>query len=176
MLGLKLIHLSKRSHRQHNPGLSPEDAKTLLCDFLTLQWRHSEGIGVSNHRVSIDYSTVCSGVDKKKYQISASLAIMRGMHGWPVNSPHKGPVTRKTFPFDDVIMTHFANDKSHGNRWGLGDDRQTSINGNHVKLDPGLNMTPLRPMKQLQHSYFALLLNNNGRSRVSSVLFFQSFA
>ena len=25
-------------------------------------------------------------------------------HRWPVNSPHKGPVTRKRFPFDDVIM------------------------------------------------------------------------
>ena len=23
---------------------------------------------------------------------------------WPVNSPHKWPVTRKMFPFDDVIM------------------------------------------------------------------------
>ena len=23
--------------------------------------------------------------------------------GWPVNSPHEGPVTRKMFPFDDVI-------------------------------------------------------------------------
>ena len=29
---------------------------------------------------------------------------MRGIHWWPVNSPHKGPVTRKTFPFDYVIM------------------------------------------------------------------------
>ena len=28
----------------------------------------------------------------------------RGIHRWPVNSPHKGPVTRKMFPFDDVIM------------------------------------------------------------------------
>ena len=25
-------------------------------------------------------------------------------HRWPVNSPHKGLVTRKIFPFDDVIM------------------------------------------------------------------------
>ena len=25
-------------------------------------------------------------------------------HQSPVNSPHKGPVTRKMFPFDDVIM------------------------------------------------------------------------
>ena len=29
---------------------------------------------------------------------------MRGIHRWPVNSPHKWPVTRKIFPFDDVIM------------------------------------------------------------------------
>ena len=29
---------------------------------------------------------------------------MRGVHRGPVNSPHKGPVTRKMFPFDDVIM------------------------------------------------------------------------
>ena len=29
---------------------------------------------------------------------------MRGIHRWPVNSPHKEPVTRKIFPFDDVIM------------------------------------------------------------------------
>ena len=30
---------------------------------------------------------------------------MRGIHRWPVNSPHKGPVTRKMFPFDDVNMS-----------------------------------------------------------------------
>ena len=29
---------------------------------------------------------------------------MRGIHQRPVNSPHKWPVTRKMFPFDDVIM------------------------------------------------------------------------
>ena len=45
------------------------------------------------------------GADKKKTQCSALLAIMRGMDQWPVNSLHKGPVTRKMFPFDDVIMT-----------------------------------------------------------------------
>ena len=36
-------------------------------------------------------------------QSSASLALVRGIQRWPVNSPHKGPVTRKMFPFDDVI-------------------------------------------------------------------------
>ena len=49
-------------------------------------------------------TTVYSDADKKKHQSSASLAFVRGIHRWPVNSPHKGPVTRKMFPFDDVIM------------------------------------------------------------------------
>ena len=40
----------------------------------------------------------------KKLQSSASLAFVRGIHRWPVNSSHKWPVTRKMFPFDDVIM------------------------------------------------------------------------
>ena len=45
-----------------------------------------------------------SGADQIKHQSSASLAFVRGIHRSPVNSPHKGPVTRKMFPFDDVIM------------------------------------------------------------------------
>ena len=32
------------------------------------------------------------------------MAFVRGIHRRPVNSPHKLPVTRKMFPFDDVIM------------------------------------------------------------------------
>ena len=52
----------------------------------------------------IVYSTVCAGADQRKHQSSASLAFVRGYHRWPVNSPLKGPVTRKMFPFDDVIM------------------------------------------------------------------------
>ena len=55
--------------------------------------------------VSIDFSSVGSGADQRKHQSSASLAFVRGIHRWPVNSPHKRPVTRKMFPFDDVIMS-----------------------------------------------------------------------
>ena len=54
--------------------------------------------------VSIICSTVCSGADQRKHQSSASLAFLWGIHQWPVNSPHKGPVTPKMFPFDVVIM------------------------------------------------------------------------
>ena len=51
------------------------------------------------------YSSDYSGGDQRKHQSSASLAFVTGIHRWPVNSPHKGPVTRKTFSFDDVIMS-----------------------------------------------------------------------
>ena len=54
--------------------------------------------------VSTVYSTVCSDADQRKHQSSALLAFVKGIHRSPVNSPHKGPVTGKRFPFDDVIM------------------------------------------------------------------------
>ena len=58
--------------------------------------------------LTIVYSNVYSGADHRKHESSVSLAFVRGIHRWPVNSPHKGPVTRKKFPFDDVIMQHLA--------------------------------------------------------------------
>ena len=54
--------------------------------------------------LTIVYSTVYSGADQRKYQTSVSLALVRGIHRRPVNSPHKWPATWKMFPFDDVIM------------------------------------------------------------------------
>ena len=54
--------------------------------------------------LTIVYSNVYSGADQRKHQSSTSLAFAWGIHRWPVNSPHKGPVTWKMFPFDDVIM------------------------------------------------------------------------
>ena len=58
--------------------------------------------------LTIVYSSVYSGADQRKHQSSASLAFARGIHRWPVNSPHKWPVSRKMFPFDDVIMVNDA--------------------------------------------------------------------
>ena len=50
--------------------------------------------------LTIVYSTVYSGAD----QSTASLAFVGGIHLPPVNSLHKGPVPRKVFPSDEVIM------------------------------------------------------------------------
>ena len=52
----------------------------------------------------IVYSTIYSGADQRKHQSSAQQAFVRGIRPWPTNSPQKGPVTRKIFPFNGVIM------------------------------------------------------------------------
>ena len=65
--------------------------------------------------LAIVYSTVYSGADQRKHQSSVSLAFVRGIHRSPVNSPHKGPVTRKMFPFVDVIMLGAYHPDGH--RW-----------------------------------------------------------
>ena len=73
----------------------------------TLQWRHNERDGVSNHQPH-DCLLNCLSRrrSKKKNQSSASLAFVSEIHWWSANSPHKGPVMRKMFPFGDVIMNY----------------------------------------------------------------------
>ena len=103
----------------------------LACVFLN--WRHYSGILITNikrpHRhhmshyndvimgaigseitsLTIVYSIVYSDANQRKHQSSASLAFVRGIHRGPVNSPHKWPVTRKMFPFHDVIVYYNIN-------------------------------------------------------------------
>ena len=55
--------------------------------------------------VSTDCSIVCSVAYQRKHQSSASLACVKEIKRWPVNSPLRGPVTRKMFPFDGVILS-----------------------------------------------------------------------
>ena len=77
---------------------------TIVC-HLTLWWRHNERDGVSYNQTQ-DCLLKKSGADQRKYQSSASLAFVRGIHRWPVNSPRKGPVTQKIWwRHHDVIFT-----------------------------------------------------------------------
>ena len=62
-----------------------------------LRWRHNGRDGVSNHQPHDRLLNRYSGADQIKHQSSASLAFVRGIHRSPVNSPHKWPVTRKSF-------------------------------------------------------------------------------
>ena len=65
--------------------------------------------------LTIVYWTVYSGVDQIKHQSSASLAFVRGIHLWPVNSPLKGPVTRKCFHLMTSSWTF--HDDDNGETW-----------------------------------------------------------
>ena len=65
--------------------------------------------------LTIVCSTDYSGVDQRKHQSYASLAFVRGIHRWPANFSHKWQVTRKIFPFNDVIMTQRKFFKGKGN-------------------------------------------------------------
>ena len=53
---------------------------------------------------AIVYPTVYSATDERKHQSSASLACVREIPWWPVNSPTKVQWRGKMFLFDDVIM------------------------------------------------------------------------
>ena len=79
--------------------------------------------------LTIVYSAVYSDADQRKHQSSASLAFVRGIHRGPVNSPHKGPVTRKMFPFDDVIMDSML---TRNEAWRLEAARWVYHPGNHL--------------------------------------------
>ena len=59
---------------------------------------------VSNQRRLNGLLNICSGAGQRKHQSFVALAFVRGIHRLPVNSPHKGSVMRKMFPFDDVVI------------------------------------------------------------------------
>ena len=78
--------------------------------------------------LTIVYSTVYLNAEQRKHQSSESLAFVRGIHRWPVNSPYKGPVTRKMCPFDDVIMSVLVMCSVHATESGVLNDGQKAIN------------------------------------------------
>ena len=69
-----------------------------------LEWRHNDNDGVSNHQ---PHGCLLNRLFRRRSKKTSKLRVTGlcvGNSPGPVNSPHKGPVTRKMFPFDDVIM------------------------------------------------------------------------
>ena len=69
-----------------------------------LQWRHKKCDGISNHQ---RYDCLLSRLYKRRSKKTSKLRVTGLCEGnSPVTGefPHKVPVTRKMFPFDDVIM------------------------------------------------------------------------
>ena len=70
----------------------------------TLPWRHNDHDGVSNHQ---PHGCLFKRLFRRRSKKTSKLRVTGlcvGNSPGPVNSPHKGPVTRTMFPFDDVIM------------------------------------------------------------------------
>ena len=96
----QIYHLCNICFHRRSPDFLLVLSVTFGMD-ISLQWRNNGHDGVSNHQ---PHDCLLKRLFKRKCQSSASLAFVRGIHEWPVNSTHKRPVTRKMFPFDDIIM------------------------------------------------------------------------
>ena len=71
----------------------------------SVRWRHNGRYGVSNHQ---PHDCLLNRLFRRRSKKTSKLRVTglcAGIHRGPVNSPHKWPVTRKMFPFDDVIMS-----------------------------------------------------------------------
>ena len=102
---LIFLHIQVGRHsRPHCPD-SPSVHHRRQDSNKSLQWRHIERDGVLNHRPH-DCLLNRLFANQTKHQSPASLALVREIDRWPVNFPHKGPVTQKMFSFDGVIMFH----------------------------------------------------------------------
>ena len=77
-------------------GWNQRESLKVRSHSVTLHWRHDDHDGVSNHQ---PHGCFLNRLFRHR---SKKTSKLRG----PVNSPHKGPVTRKIFPFDDVIMKY----------------------------------------------------------------------
>ena len=71
-----------------------------MIDHPSLQWRQNRRDCVSNHQ---PHHCSLSRLSKKTSKLRVT-GLCAGNSPGPVNSPHKWPVARKMFPFDDVIM------------------------------------------------------------------------
>ena len=77
-------------------------SRDLIGHFELLQCRHYERDGVSNHQ---PHGCVLKRLFTRRSKNTSNLCVTGFCErNSPVNSPHKGPVTWKMFPFDDVIM------------------------------------------------------------------------
>ena len=77
----------------------------------SLHWHHNEPYGASNHQPHHCLFNRLFRRRSRKHQSSALLAFVRRIHLWPVSSSHKEPVTWKMFPFDDVIICNYFQEK-----------------------------------------------------------------
>ena len=81
--------------------------------YFSLHWRYNDHDGVSNHQPQDCLLNRLFGRRSKKTSKLRVTGLCAGNSPGPVNFPQKWPVTRKMFPFDDVIMYHINCDTTN---------------------------------------------------------------
>ena len=84
--------------------MNPDNFSSDIWLRFTLRWRHNDHDSVSNHQ---PHSCLLNRLFRRRSKETSKLSVTglcAANSPGPVNSPHKGPVARKMFPFDDVIM------------------------------------------------------------------------
>ena len=114
MLFLQILYTIKIYYNMYNKIIPQLRCKTKgWITSNTLQWRHNDHDSVSNHQ---PHGCLLNRLFRRRSKKTSKLrgtGLCVGSSPGPVNSPHRGPVTRKMFPFDDVIMKTRSTPREH---------------------------------------------------------------
>ena len=132
--------------------------------------------------LTVVYLIVYSDADQRKHQSAALLAFVRGIHRWPVNSRHKGPVTRKNVSIwwrrhdwlvsADLIIMPYRCMPTHNEQWACTASRSSlftwaKIHGSFSGNSPSVDLKRLQVLcEYLEHDHvcsFAFLWQNFSR-------------
>ena len=91
----------------HSNPLQWRNINVIASQIVALLWRHNGRVAVSNHQPSDCLLNRLFRRRSKQTLKHRVTGLCAGNSPGPVNSPHKWPVTRKMFPFDDVIMDNY---------------------------------------------------------------------
>ena len=129
----------------------------MKCSVHTICTRHNGLDGVSNHQ-PYDYllSRLFRRRSKKTSKLRVTgLQVCGEFTGGPVNFPHKWPVTRKMFPFDDVIMVYLPTTSPVKPSWMLNDLDFIFWKRNTPRAQPSFAPS-FRRVKQSSHVWNSL--------------------
>ena len=138
----------------------------------SLQWRYYS----DNHQPHDRLLNRSFKRNPKKTPKIRVTGLCWGIHRSPVNSPHKSPVTREMFPFDDVIMCYMLirlwilielnwsySNPSTFIHWHLGIFRMSCWQGGSPEFRQKMEYITwiLNLFPNLQYSYVPLHLQNS---------------
>ena len=108
-IGSSLCLCCRRKSTQRGPGIITQSVFSKIFTINRIRhpiFRHYSDVKMSamaSQITAVPTNCLLRRRSKKTSKLRVT-AFVRGIHRSSVDSHHKGPVTRKTFPFDDVIM------------------------------------------------------------------------